>query len=214
MCGIAATIRLRDTTLFGQLFEPLAHRGPDERGVAASTLVQIGMHRLAIVGASGMTLPLPSRDGRLVLAFNGEIYNHRALRQELADYPFRTDSDSEILFPLLARAGWTGLRRLRGMFAFVLADLESGEFVAARDPYGIKPLYFARIDDGFALASELKSFAAIPCQPQFLPPGHLLTRQGLQRWYRFPIAPLLCGPCWSRPSPLISPPPANPAAYF
>ncbi|MBF0097652.1 MAG: asparagine synthase (glutamine-hydrolyzing) [Magnetococcales bacterium] len=186
MCGIAATIRLRDSRLFGKLFDPLAHRGPDERGVVESQRVQMGMHRLAIVGAPGMTLPLRNQSGRLVLAFNGEIYNHAALRQALSDYPFQTQSDSEILFPLLARAGWAGLRRLRGMYAFVLADLESGDFIAARDPYGIKPLYYAQIEDGFALASELKSFAQLPCQPQFLPPGHLLTRHGVQRWYHWP----------------------------
>ncbi|MBF0175905.1 MAG: asparagine synthetase B [Magnetococcales bacterium] len=195
MCGIAATIGIRDADTFTTLFGALGHRGPDESGSAEGEGIHIGMHRLAIVGRVGDPLPLCGQ-GRWVLAFNGEIYNHQALRREFADYPFRTRSDGEVIFPLLARDGLAGLQRLRGMYAFILADLAGGDWVAVRDPYGIKPLYHARLAGGVALASELKAFASFSCQPQFLPPGHFLTARGGARWYRFPGR----FPTWRRPS--------------
>lgn len=196
MCGIAATIGLADASVFASLFGAIRHRGPDESGARESRKVHIGMHRLAIVGRMGDGVPLVGADGR-VLAFNGEIYNHLELRAEFPDYPFASQSDAEILFPLLARHGLAGLDRLRGMFAFILADMESGEFLAARDPFGIKPLYVAEMDGGFAFASELKAFAHCAATPRFVPPGHLMTSAGLSRWYRVP------GRFWrARPKPL------------
>ena len=185
MCGIAATIGLRDASAFTSLFGAIGHRGPDESGICESGDIRIGMHRLAIVGRMGDSVPLNGGD-TLVLAFNGEIYNHQALRAEFPDYPFAGQSDAEIVFPLLKRYGLGGIDRLRGMFAFVLTDMENGEFLAVRDPFGIKPLYYAETGGGFAFASEMKAFAAMGATPRFLPPGHLLTRDGMRRWYRVP----------------------------
>jgi asparagine synthase (glutamine-hydrolysing) len=196
MCGIAATIGLSDAGAFSSLFRAIGHRGPDESGIRESGDIRIGMHRLAIVGRMGDGVPLNGADG-LVLAFNGEIYNHRELRAEFPDYPYAGQSDAEVLFPLLKRYGLAGLDRLRGMFAFVLTDMDSGAFLAVRDPFGIKPLYYAETGGGIAFASELKAFAAIGATPRFLPPGHLLTREGLGRWYRVPGRSFL-----SRPRPL------------
>ncbi|MBI3445682.1 MAG: asparagine synthetase B [Magnetospirillum sp.] len=196
MCGIAAAIGVEDARIFAGLFSPLGHRGPDESGIRQHGNIRIGMHRLAIVGPMGDDLPLIGADGR-ILAFNGEIYNHLPLRAEFPDYPFRGHSDAEILFPLLARHGLAGLNRLRGMFAFVIVDMESGSFLAARDPFGIKPLYYAETGGGVAFASELKSFDGLAEAPRFLPPGHALDRQGLARWYKVP------GRVWRpRPKPL------------
>lgn len=186
MCGIAAALGIRDPEVFRALFGVLGHRGPDESGMAEHGDLRLGMHRLSIVGESGMTLPLASRDGRWLLVFNGEIYNHRSLRDEFRDYPFRTGSDGEVLFPLIAREGPRGLDRLRGMFGFVLVDLDSGNFLAARDPFGIKPLYMARLEGGFVLASELKSFAGLDCQPAYVPPGHYVTCEGCSPFYKVP----------------------------
>jgi asparagine synthase (glutamine-hydrolysing) len=185
MCGVAAAIGIDDAAVFATLFGAIRHRGPDESGIAESGAIRLGTHRLAIVGHDGDTVPLYASGSR-VLAFNGEIYNHRELRREFADYPFQTGSDGEVLFPLLARHGLAGLRRLRGMFAFIHANMDTGEFIAARDPFGIKPLYFAPLDGGVAFASELKSFAALPCIPQFVPPGHFVTRDKVERWYQVP----------------------------
>ena len=197
MCGIAAAIGIANASIFASLFGALGHRGPDQSGIVEAGDIRIGMHRLSIVGAERIGLPLGDDTGRLRLVFNGEIYNHRDLRRAFADYPFQTETDAEVLFPLLAREGKAGLKRLRGMFAFVLVDLDSGDFLAARDPFGIKPLYVAAIDGGLAFASELKGFAAIGARPEFVPPGHCLGPDGLQRWYRVP------GRFWRpRPPPL------------
>ncbi|MBF0154156.1 MAG: asparagine synthetase B [Magnetococcales bacterium] len=185
MCGIAAAIDIKDPSLFATLFGALSHRGPDEQGVFERGDLRMGIHRLAIVGRLGDALPLRGTGNR-VLAFNGEIYNHQTLRRRFADYPYQTESDGEVLFPLLEREGLAGLQRLRGMYAFILVDATSGDWLAVRDPFGIKPLYYARMDEGVAFASELKSFASLPCQPQFLPPGHLLSRRGMACWYRLP----------------------------
>lgn len=186
MCGIAATIGIDGSSVFETLFGAIAHRGPDESGKIDLPAIQIGTHRLSIVGESRLALPLCSADGRWALAFNGEIYNYRALRQQFPGYSFRTETDGEVIFPLLAHEGPMGLRRLRGMFAFVLVDLASGDFLAARDPYGIKPLYYARLEGGFVFASELKSLASLPCEPRFVPPGHTVDANGVHRYYRLP----------------------------
>lgn len=186
MCGIAAALGIRDPAIFRTLFDPLAHRGPDQRGVAECGDVRIGTHRLSIVGEEEMALPLTSADGRFLLAFNGEIYNHRDLRDQFCDYSFRTGSDGEVIFPLIERHGPHGIDCLRGMFAFVLVEAETGKFIAARDPLGIKPLYYARHDGGIAFASELKSLAPLPVRPTFLPPGHFTDGSRLTRYYRLP----------------------------
>jgi asparagine synthase (glutamine-hydrolysing) len=186
MCGIAATVGVGDAAVFARLFAPLRHRGPDDSHAVEAGRVRLGCHRLAIVDAAGGRQPLSDRDGRRLLVFNGEIYNHRALRDEFRDYPFRTATDGEVIFPVLEAEGPRGLRRLRGMFAFVLADLATGDFLAARDPLGIKPLYALGVEGGQAFASELKSFAGLDGRPRFVPPGHYLTARGLGRYYRAP----------------------------
>ena len=186
MCGIAATVDVDEAAVFARLFAPLRHRGPDESRAIDAGRARLGCHRLAIVDAAGGRQPLPSSDGRRLLVFNGEIYNHRALRDEFRGYRFRTETDGEVIFPVVAAEGPQGLRRLRGMFAFVLVDLASGDFLAARDPLGIKPLYVLPVGDGHAFASEMKAFAGLDGPLRFLPPGHYLTARGLGRYYRAP----------------------------
>lgn len=186
MCGIAATIDIDDSTLFTRLFSALRHRGPDESNSVCSGRVRLGCHRLAIVDPDGGRQPITSSDGRRVLVFNGEIYNHRSLRDEFCGYDFRTQTDGEVIFPLVERDGPGGLIRLRGMFAFVLVDLATGDFLAARDPFGIKPLYVLDTHGGLAFASEMKSFAGLPGRLRFVPPGHYVTPSGLGRYYRVP----------------------------
>ncbi|MBM3221190.1 MAG: asparagine synthetase B [Candidatus Rokubacteria bacterium] len=186
MCGIAATTGIADAAVFDALFAPLRHRGPDGSHRLEDRGVRLGCHRLAIVDPVGGRQPLMSADGRWVLVFNGEIYNHRALREQFRRYAFRTETDGEVLFPLIAEAGPQGLSRARGMFAFVLVDLASGGFIAARDPLGIKPLYVMTLGDGYAFASEMKAFAGLDGPLRFVPPGHYLTRHGLRRYYRPP----------------------------
>ena len=138
-----------------------------------------------------------SFDGRLLLSFNGEIYNHCELRLalEACGVVFRTQSDTEVLASALSLWGLDALQRLNGMFAFVALDLANGEFLAARDPLGVKPLYVTQSGKGFVFCSELRPVLAtietgyvIP-----LPPGHFITRRRLAEFKSFvadPRAPL------------------------
>ena len=138
-------------------------RGPDAQGESAGEGVVLGHRRLAIIDLDARsTQPMVSSDGRYTVVFNGEIYNFRELRRELeADgVAFRTTSDTEVLLTLFGREGERMLPRLRGMFAFAIWDAHTGELFLARDPYGIKPLFYTRTRDGFLFASQVKALLA------------------------------------------------------
>lgn len=141
----------------------MVHRGPDAADSWWDDSLNIGFahHRLAIIDLSEQgAQPMLSRDGRYVIAFNGEIYNYRALREELMalGHVFRGQSDTEVLLQGLIEWGTALLPRLDGMFAFSLLDRKSGEVLLARDHLGIKPLYFSKaLGGGWVFASEIKS---------------------------------------------------------
>jgi len=138
-------------------------RGPDAQGESAGEDIVLGHRRLAIIDLDARsTQPMESADGRYLIVFNGEIYNFRELRRELeADgVAFRTTSDTEVLLTLFAQQGERMLPRLRGMFAFAIWDAQSRELFLARDPYGIKPLYYARTNQGVIFASQVKALLA------------------------------------------------------
>jgi asparagine synthase (glutamine-hydrolysing) len=138
-------------------------RGPDAAGESAREGVVLGHRRLAIVDLDARAnQPMESADGRYVIVFNGEIYNFRELRRELeADgVAFRTTSDTEVLLALFAHKGERMLPRLRGMFAFAIWDTQTRELFLARDPYGIKPLYYAQTNYGLIFASQVKALLA------------------------------------------------------
>jgi asparagine synthase (glutamine-hydrolysing) len=157
----------------------LRHRGPDWSGMWAGHRAVMAHERLAIVDVLHGAQPLQSIDGNLVLAVNGEIYNHHELRAEIgARAVFRTDSDCEVILPLYAREGPRLLERLRGMFAFALYDAPKDDWLIARDPIGIIPLYVGRRSDGsLAVASELKALVGICTNVEPFPPGHYQTRR-------------------------------------
>jgi len=143
----------------------MAARGPDGEGewLSADGRAGFGHRRLAIIDLSERAAqPMASADGKVVIVFNGEIYNYRALRSDLEakGYVFRTQSDTEVLLQLYASKGAAMVRDLRGMFAFGLWDGDKQGLLLARDPYGIKPLYYA--DDGWTLrfASQVKALVA------------------------------------------------------
>ncbi|MBW8271280.1 asparagine synthase (glutamine-hydrolyzing) [Caldovatus aquaticus] len=140
----------------------IRHRGPDEAGRREIGPVAIAHCRLAIIDLDGGKQPMASRDGRLWLAFNGEIYNFREIRRELEALGrrFEETSDTEVLLQAWQQWGAACLPRLNGMFAFVLYDAEQGTVTAARDRFGEKPLYVCETDDGLYLASELKALLA------------------------------------------------------
>lgn len=168
MCGIAGIFPYHYASLdvdrgeLRRIRDHMAVRGPDGCGewFSADNRVGLGHRRLAIIDLNERAAqPMMSADRRLVITFNGEIYNHLALRRELEakGYIFRTESDTEVLLHLYADKGEAMVKDLRGMFAFGLWDSRKGALLLVRDPYGIKPLYYA--DDGWTLrfASQVKA---------------------------------------------------------
>jgi asparagine synthase (glutamine-hydrolysing) len=165
MCGIAGIIELRGEPANGPLVSRMnhiqRHRGPDGEGVYAHGPVAFGHRRLAIIDPEGGHQPLVDDEAGLALTYNGEIYNYREIRAELAGLPFHTDSDTEVVLRAYQKWGMACLERFRGMFAFALHDRNLGKVFLARDRLGIKPLHY-RIGDGrLVFASELTPVAAV-----------------------------------------------------
>ncbi|MXP42398.1 amidotransferase 1, exosortase A system-associated [Altererythrobacter soli] len=170
MCGIAGifhcgTIKPVDPARVERMSNALAHRGPDGSGVWTAPGVGLGHRRLSIIDLEGSPQPMHSADQRAVIVFNGEIYNYRELRRELAGLgaQFRTDGDTEVILAAWQQWGVECLGRLHGMFAFALYDRHKRELFLARDRLGVKPLFMAPLSDGsMAFASELKGLLAHP----------------------------------------------------
>lgn len=168
MCGIAGIVTLDPSKdlrpAMGEMLKAQAHRGPDHSGMyQADTNVLLGHNRLSIIDLSSEAdQPFVSADGRYALVFNGEIYNYLELKIELKDvYPFRTNSDTEVLMAAWMHWGPECLDRFRGMFAFALYDRKKKIMHLVRDRFGVKPLYYTRDDAGnFFFASEIKSLFA------------------------------------------------------
>lgn len=140
----------------------LRHRGPDGEGQRLEATAALGHTRLAIIDRAGGAQPMVGRCERILISFNGEIYNYEALRAELASagYPFRTHSDTEVALALYETGGIEALGRVRGMFALALWDGERGAGFLVRDPNGIKPLCYTTRGDTLAFASEAKALLA------------------------------------------------------
>ena len=158
--------------------EHMATRGPDGQGLLAlgPGAPVLGHRRLAIIDLDARSnQPLSSADGRLTIVYNGEIYNYRELRSQLlgCGESFRTTSDTEVLLALYRREGRAMLARLRGMFAFALWDAQAERLLLARDPHGIKPLYYAEVAAGFVFASRAKAVLASGLVPSAPSPAGL-----------------------------------------
>ncbi len=164
MCGIAGYLGPGSPELLEQMLKTLAHRGPDDQGWTVEPGLGLGMTRLAIIDRAGGRQPMASADGRRWLVFNGEIYNFRRLREELAGrgHGFRTRSDTEVILAAYAEWGPAAVERLEGMFAFALWDGARQELLLARDRLGKKPLYYWRRGPLLLFASEIK---ALLCHP-------------------------------------------------
>ena len=183
MCSILGILELqkdpselRDLAL--QLSGLQRHRGPDWSGIYTGEKAILAHERLSIVGVENGAQPLYANDGKLILAVNGEIYNHRTLKEELKeDFEFQTASDCEIILALYNEHGPDFLDRLQGMFAFVLYDEEKDAFLVARDHMGIIPLYTGRDSEGnLYFASEMKALTDVCRTVEVFPPGHVLYR--------------------------------------
>ncbi len=170
MCGIAgifhcSTPKPVDPSRVERMADALEHRGPDGSGVWTAPGVGLGHRRLSIIDLEGSQQPMHSASERMVISFNGEIYNYRELRSELEGLgsTFRTGGDTEVILEAYERWGVDCLKRLNGMFAFAIFDRKTRELFLARDRLGVKPLFMAMLSDGsMAFASELKGLLAHP----------------------------------------------------
>ena len=193
MCGIAAILNIREQTQSLRekalsMSKKLRHRGPDWSGIYSGGTVILAHERLSIVDPESGGQPLFTSDRKQVLAVNGEIYNHKEIRREYAGrYEFQTGSDCEVILALYRDKGIDFLEHLSGIFAFVLYDEERDEFLIARDPIGVIPLYIGYDSDGTVyVASELKALEG-QCEryEPFLPGHYYWSREpGMKRYYK------------------------------
>lgn len=207
ICGIVSAEGAPDLGAVERMNATLVHRGPDDEGTFSRGPVALAARRLSIIDLAHGHQPIANEDGSVVVVQNGEIYNHRELREELAGrgHRFATDCDTEVLVHLYEEHGDAFAERLRGMFAIALWDDRRGRLLLARDRFGIKPLYYRRAGGELSFASELKAlleqpgfsraidpealaayltFNSIPApltifaEARKLPPGHLLAWEG------------------------------------
>lgn len=164
MCGIAGFIGKdkNKKKILKAMCDRIAHRGPDAEGFYVKGDVALGQRRLSIIDLEGGRQPMFSEDGKLVIVFNGEIYNYKDLKKELKEYPFQTESDTEVLIYGYRKWGYDLPNHLRGMFSFALYDMEEKTLFCARDHFGIKPFYYYYNDGTFMFASEIKAFLDHP----------------------------------------------------
>jgi asparagine synthase (glutamine-hydrolysing) len=181
VCGIAGCYQQPDgQKLVDIMTDKIAHRGPDSAGTwnheHSGVTAQLGFRRLSIIDLSAAADQPLHKDG-LTIIYNGELYNYRALRAELSGYGvgFATRSDTEVVLEAWRRWGPDALPRFRGMFAFAILDERTGDLVLARDPFGIKPLYYLPRGDGAVFASELKALVAAVGPELRIEPGALVA---------------------------------------
>ncbi|EGV44599.1 asparagine synthase B [Bizionia argentinensis JUB59] len=192
MCGIVCAFDLKQKAenLRPQVLEmakKIRHRGPDWSGIYNNEKAIMAHERLAIVDPASGKQPLVSADEKLVLAANGEIYNHRELRKQFPDYNFQTESDCEVILALYQEKGVGFIDEINGIFGFAIYDVEKDEYFVARDHMGIIPLYIGWDEHGtFYVASELKALEGYCTKIELFPPGHYLssTDGKFVQWYK------------------------------
>ncbi|MFK7780746.1 asparagine synthase B [Psychroserpens sp.] len=192
MCGIvcAFDIKQKSEELRPQLLEMakrIRHRGPDWSGIYSDDKAIMAHERLAIVDPASGKQPLLSDDKKLVLAANGEIYNHRELRSQFPSYQFQTESDCEVILALYQEKGVDFVDELNGIFGFAIYDVEKDDYFIARDHMGIIPLYIGWDQHGtFYVASELKALEGVCTKIELFPPGHYMSSSDgkFVQWYK------------------------------
>ena len=187
MCGIAGFLLRKgqaSPAAVTAMCDVIRHRGPDDWGVHTDRSCGIGMRRLSIIDLATGHQPIANEDGSLWIVFNGEIYNHRELRDDLLarGHRFATHSDTEAILHLYEEHGVEAFSRLRGMFAFAIWDARKQELTIARDRFGKKPLYYAVLPEGLYFGSELKCLrvAGVPLE---------LDREALRLYFQFSYIP-------------------------
>ena len=165
MCGIVGLVTKKEKENTIRLMnDRIKHRGPDGAGYFIDGDVALGHRRLSIIDLSTGDQPMFNEDGSVVTVYNGEIYNYQELKEELValGHDFKTKSDTEVLVHGYEEWHTDLPKHLRGMFAFAIYDKNKNEVFLARDNFGIKPLYFAKMNDTFMFASEIKAFLDVP----------------------------------------------------
>lgn len=184
MCGINGIYSFSkqqyEPKLIDTMNQAMAHRGPDADGVFRDNYVQLGHQRLTIIDADPRSnQPFKSADGRYILIFNGEIYNYKALKANLTDYQFTTDSDTEVVLASFIKWGEQCVKHFNGMFAFAVWDTVEKSMFIARDRMGIKPLYYFLDQEKLIFSSALKSILSTHLVPK------KLDRDALVDYLRF-----------------------------
>ncbi|WP_194851040.1 asparagine synthase B [Nonlabens antarcticus] len=191
MCGIVGVFELKKESALQredvlELSKKLRHRGPDWSGIYCGKNAILAHERLTIVDPQSGGQPLYSPDGKVILAVNGEIYNHQEIRAKYPDYNFKTKSDCEVILALYQDKGVDFMDDLLGMYAFALYDSEKDLFLCARDHQGIIPLYYGRDEMGqFYVASELKALEGTCNEIAPFPPGNYYYSEdkSFTKWY-------------------------------
>ncbi len=193
MCGIIGAFDLKGRSsiirpLVLKMSKKVRHRGPDWSGVFSNDQVILSHERLAIVDPKSGRQPLVNKEENLVLAINGEIYNHQQLKRNYPDYNFLTELDSEVILALYQEKGVAFIEELNGIFAFCLYDIENDSYFIARDHIGIVPLYLGwDVEGTLFVASELKALEGVCVRYEEFKPGHYIYSkdgQQMQRWYK------------------------------
>jgi asparagine synthase (glutamine-hydrolysing) len=175
MCGIAGILEFgegarADSGVLRRMCDVMAHRGPDDDGFFLQGKIGLGMRRLSIIDLATGHQPISNEDNSIWIVFNGEIYNHKSLREQLIarGHRYRTQSDTETIVHLYEEYGKDCAQHLRGMFAFAIWDSKRKSLFVARDRLGIKPLYYRLTSEDFIFASEIKVLLAYPgVRPEF-----------------------------------------------
>ncbi len=192
MCGIVCAFDIKSNSDFIRsnvlkMVQKVRHRGPDWSGIYSNSNAILAHERLAIVDPTSGKQPIISDDGKKVIAVNGEIYNHKYLKEKYtSDYNFKTESDCEVILALYEKKGINFLNDLNGIFGFALYDSLNDKYIVARDHMGIIPLYMGWDEENiFYVSSELKSLEGVCNKIELFPPGHYLDSNigKLSKWY-------------------------------
>ncbi|MFC7061079.1 asparagine synthase (glutamine-hydrolyzing) [Halobacillus seohaensis] len=186
MCGFIGVLRMGhsanqdDVRSFEESNELIKHRGPDEEGYYHDDYISLGFRRLSIIDIDSGNQPFHFEDDRFWMVFNGEIYNYVELREQLMEkgYQFQTESDTEVIAVLFQDLGVDAFEELRGMFSILIWDKQEKDLYGARDPFGIKPLYYSESEEGsIRFASEKKSLSHMNEKVSTLALQHYLSYQ-------------------------------------
>lgn len=164
MCGINGIISKEKNKdkLIKDMNERIIHRGPDAEGIYVDDNVALGQRRLSIIDLAGGNQPIYNKDKSILIIYNGEVYNYKQLKEELSEYEFQTESDTEVILHGYEKWGHELPKKLRGMFAYAIYDKNKNEIFISRDHFGIKPLYYYQNKEVILFGSEIKSFLAHP----------------------------------------------------